>query len=640
MTQLKSYLGLLSYYGKFLPNLATHLAPLYELLGHKTPWKWTSAHDKAFQKSKKLLTSYQLLVHFDPELPITVACDASAYGLGVVLAHKMPDGSERPIGYASRTLNKAERNYSQLEKEGLSRVFGIKKFYSYLFGHKFELVTDHQPLLGLLGELKSASPQASARIRRWSLFLSNFEYTLKFRSTSAHANADALSRLPLAVEPTTEDTPPELVLLAEHLDESTVTAAQIRAWTRRDPQLALVVQFLQQGWPNSCNEHPDLAPFFSRRTELSLFDGCVLWGTRVVVPELGRRAVLAELHEGHPGMARMKGLSRMYVWWPGIAESIEESVRHCTECQLNQATPAPLHPWSWPTRPWARLHVDFAGLLKGKMFLILIDAHSKWIEAFHTPNATTSAVIEELRTVFAKFGLPETIVTDNGSCFTSEEFEQFLKKNGITHLTSAPYHNGLAERAVQIVKKGLKKITEGTLEARLAKILMSYRLTPQSTTGISPAELLLGRRPRSRLDLLKPHSAERVERNQQKQKEHHDIKARSRNLNVGENVFVRNYHRGSRWLPGRIERQMGPISFRVKLTNGQSRRCHQDQIRKRSVCVDIPDEDAELDIGSGSNLPAVEESISKDTVDTPVPPVAAPRSASSIPVPERKSYPK
>ena len=381
---MKSYLGLLSYYGKFLPNRATHLAPLYELLEHKTPWKWTSAHDKAFQKSKKLLTSSQLLVHFDPELPITVACDVSVYGLGVVLAHKMPDGSERPIGYASRTLNKAEHNYSQLEKEGLSCVFGIKKFYSYLFGHKFELVTDQQPLLGLLGELKSASPQASARIRRWSLFLSNFEYTLKFRSTSAHANADALSRLPLAVEPTTEDTPPELVLLAEHLDESPVTAAQIRAWTRRDPQLALVVQFLQQGWPNSCNEHPDLAPFFSRRTELSLFDGCVLWGTRVVVPELGRMAVLAELHEGHLGMARMKGLSRIYVWWPGIAESIEESVRHCTECQLNQATPsvAPLHPWSWPTRPWARLHLDFAGPVKGKMFLILIDAIQNGLRLF------------------------------------------------------------------------------------------------------------------------------------------------------------------------------------------------------------------------------------------------------------------
>ena len=111
-------------------------------------------------------------------------------------------------------------------------------------------------------------------------------------------------------------------------------------------------------------------------------------------------------------------------------------------------------------------------------------------------------------------GLPETVVTDNGTCFTSSEFEGFLKKNGIKHFTSAPYHpasNGLAERAVQIVKKGLKKMTEGSISERLARILMSYRLTPQTTTGISPAELLLGKRPRSRLDLLKPHTAEHVE---------------------------------------------------------------------------------------------------------------------------------
>ena len=148
------------------------------------------------------------------------------------------------------------------------------------------------------------------------------------------------------------------------------------------------------------------------------------------------------------------------------------------------------------------------------MYLALIDAHSKWIEAFCTPTATSSAVIQELRTMFARFGLPETIVTDNGTCFVSAEFESFLEGNGIKHVTSAPYHpasNGLAERAVQIVKKGLKKLVSGSICDRLAKSLMAYRLTPQSTTGISPAELLLGRRPRSRLDLLKPHTAERVE---------------------------------------------------------------------------------------------------------------------------------
>ena len=130
VTQLKSYLGLLSYYGKFLPNLSTLLAPLYKLLRKDVRWKWSSEQEQAFQASKELLTSSKLLVHFNPQLPLLLACDASAYGIGAVLAHQMPDGSEQPIGYVSRTLNSAECNYSQLEKEGLSCVYDIKRFYT------------------------------------------------------------------------------------------------------------------------------------------------------------------------------------------------------------------------------------------------------------------------------------------------------------------------------------------------------------------------------------------------------------------------------------------------------------------------------------------------------------------------------
>ena len=267
VTELKSYLGLLSYYGKFLPNLSTHLAPLYTLLSKRKLWKWTSAQDKAFNESKDLLTSSSLLVHFDPKLPILLACDASAYGIGAVLAHQLPDGSEKPIGYASRTLNAAETNYSQLEKEGLSLVFGIKRFYSFLFGHPFTLITDHKPLLGLLASQKPTSPHASARIRRWSLYLSMFEYKLEFRNTSAHANADALSRLPLPVEPAVNQTPPELVLLMDHLSNSPVTAHQIREGTRKDPQLAPIVQFVQQGWPNTCPQTKANLPHFLRREQ-------------------------------------------------------------------------------------------------------------------------------------------------------------------------------------------------------------------------------------------------------------------------------------------------------------------------------------------------------------------------------------
>ena len=179
---------------------------------------------------------------------------------------------------------------------------------------------------------------------------------------------------------------------------------------------------------------------------------------------------LGRCTEGHPGIARMKSLARMYVWWPGINKDIEQAVQKCAQCQLHQATspPAPLPPWSWPKRLWDRLHLDYAGPVQGEMFLIAIDAHSKWIEAVCTPNATSSTVIEELRTMFARFGLPETVVTDNGTCFVSSAF---MQAHGIKHFTSAQrLMDWLREQ--QVVKKGLKKITAGRIGDRLAKILM------------------------------------------------------------------------------------------------------------------------------------------------------------------------
>ena len=189
-----------------------------------------------------------------------------------------------------------------------------------------------------------------------------------------------------------------------------------------------------------------------------------MWGARVVIHPQGQQAVLQELHTAHPGMTRMKALARMYVWWPGLDTDIEELVRLCNECQLNQSNPplAPLNPWTWPTRPWARLHLGYVRPFQGHHFLVIIDAHSKWIEAFPVTSPSSNVTIEILRPVFAQFGVPETVqvVSDDGNCFVSDEFQQFLKCNGIKQITSAPYYpstNGLAEKAEQIVKKGLKR---------------------------------------------------------------------------------------------------------------------------------------------------------------------------------------
>ena len=162
VSELKSYLGMLYYYSKFLPNLSSTLHPLYHLLKKNVQWVWEAPQVEAFDASKELLMSSNCLTHFDSSLDLSLACDASNYGLGVVLSHSIMDGTERPIAYVSRTLNPAERNYSQLEKEGLSCILGIKIFHNYIFGRHFELVTDHKPLSGLLKEDRATPPQASS----------------------------------------------------------------------------------------------------------------------------------------------------------------------------------------------------------------------------------------------------------------------------------------------------------------------------------------------------------------------------------------------------------------------------------------------------------------------------------------------
>ena len=557
VTELKSFLGLLSYYSRFLPNVSSTLSPLYSLLQANQRWFWGEKQQAAFEAAKDLLESSTLLVHYDPTKKLILACDASPYGVGAVLSHKMEGGSEKPITFASRTLAPAEKNYSQLEKEGLAIIFGVKKFHTYLYGRHFEIYSDHQPLYQLFSESKGVPAMAASQIQRWALTLSAYEYSITYHPGKDHANADSLSRLPLLQE-INVPFPGDLLLLREHLDTtSLLTTEQIRSWTERDPTLSRVKRFILHGsWPDQ-GVSEDLKPFLRRKDELSVLDGCILWGSRVIIPLPGCEAVMDELHETYPGIVKMKSLARSYVWWPNMNSDLEARVRSCEKCHSSRPPPpmVPLHPWEWPSEPWSRLHLDYAGPLQGKMFLVIVDGHSKWMDVIPVPSATSAVMIEKLRLLFATHGLPNKIVTDNGSVFTSVEFEDFMQGNGNIHVCSAPYRpasNGLAERAVQTFKQGIARLSEGSLETKLSRFLFKYRITPHATTGRSPAELLLGRQPRSRLDRLHPHIKNRVQENQARQKYGHDRHSRARVFQAGEQVYVRNFTGAPTWLSGNL----------------------------------------------------------------------------------------
>ena len=197
-----------------------------------------------FQLAKEKLAQAPVLVHYDPSLSLVMAADVSAYGLGAVLSHCFPDGTERPNEYASRTLSSSECNYAQVEKEALELVFGIKKFHQYLYGRRFVLITDHKPLLAILGPKQGIPLLAAAWMQRWALLLATYSYEIEFRSTAKHSNADALSRLPLPGTTPVGNPHDATILHFQQLDSLPVSGREIAVATQ-------MINHLRRGWPNS-----------------------------------------------------------------------------------------------------------------------------------------------------------------------------------------------------------------------------------------------------------------------------------------------------------------------------------------------------------------------------------------------------
>jgi hypothetical protein len=378
-----------------------------------------------------------------------------------------------------------------------------------------------------------------------------------------------MSKLPLESEEVeTAQIPVDVFMVG--LEQAPVSSRDVKRETERDPVLSLVAEFVMHGWPDELEVNPEFQPYKSKTDELTMEDGCVLWGGRVVVPPKLREKVLDDLHLAHVGMVRMKMLERGYCWWPSMDKQVEGKVSGCQSCIENCNNPpsAILHPWEKASRPWSRIHIEHAGPFMGHVFRIAIDSFTKWVDAYAVSSTSAENTIEKLRSSFAVQGIPDTIVSDNGSGFTSAEFTGFLKKNGILHTTTAPYHpatNGAAERTVQSLKSTMKKMcssSKESIETQISRLLFTFRHTPNTVTGISPAELLFKQKPRTRLSKLKPDMSSHFRKATEKMIESRPG-GKQREFAIGEKVISLSYSGKKSGLQEEFKRKQAQFPTRL-----------------------------------------------------------------------------
>ena len=633
VAELRRFLGLVNFVRKFSPGLADRSRPLRDLLKKDIQWTWDDAQEQAFQDIKQALSAPPVLAHYSTNLPTKVSADASSYGLGAVLLQKKEGEEWRPVFYASRSMTATEQRYAQVEKEALASTWACEKFADYLIGlPSFVIETDHRPLLALLHTKQI--DELSPRIQRFRMRLMRYRYTVTYTAGKDLVTADALSRAPTGKPEDGDlqletDTTAYVQSVVGGLPATDKRIEEIRAEQGKDQICNKVKEYILDGWPHQVES--DLKSYFTLKDDLSVQQGLLMYRDRLVIPATLRKDILRRLHAGHQGIVKTRALARASVWWPGLSTEINSLIDSCPTCLKERRSKiTPMIPTPVPDYPWQRVGTDLMDF-KGENYLVVIDYFSKYIELGLLKSLTSEEVISHLKSIFARHGIPETVVSDNGTQYSSSKFASFATAYGFTLSTSSPKYpqsNGEAERAVQTLKGLLKRASDPYLA------LLNYRATPLKC-GFSPAEKLFGRKIRTQVPAIpsnlipawptydKMREADSVIKTKQKKNYDREHRVKSQpDLKKGDLVWINNEE------PGKIVgHHHNPRSLWVETSKGQKRRNCRALNKRIEQPIAIPEKPKNMnttlpvDIGreTEESLPQTAE----DSADQPEPPQQA-----------------
>jgi len=531
--EVRSFLGMVTFCARYIPDYATVAEPLRELTRQDTKWKWGVKQKKAFDELKERLSNAKTLAYYDVDehVKTQVTVDASPVGLGAILSQQQADGGYRPVCYASRSLTSVERRYSQTEKEALAVVWGCERFRMYLYGREFELLTDHKPL----EMIYSRTSKPSLRIERWALRLLPFTFKVRYIPGSQNI-ADSLSRL--ISEPTKQQDVNE-----DYAMQVAIQAVPQALTGRMVEETSIVYEEIRTVW--QAVQTGDFAQvddvYRHVKNELTTVGRIVMRETRMLIPEKLRTQTLACAHECHQGIVRTKQRLSDTVWWPKIDQEVEKLVSSCHACQVvgKLPPPEPMDISELPDKPWQVLLMDICGPLPtGESVFAIVDYYSRWTNAVIMTKTETKNIINVMSTIFATHGVPEIVVSDNGRNLCSAEMEEYLCEYGIKHRRVTPYWpraNGEVERQNRTLLKAIRtaRVEKKDWKKELNKFLLNFRSTPHATTGVSPAELLMGRKLRTKLPQLEVQS-ERMERQRDSEMRQTDWQRKTRGKEYGD----------------------------------------------------------------------------------------------------------